>query len=92
MWVVVICLWCIPLSFGAVSLSGIVAAISSFVPVLSGNLLISIGCIFAGAGLAVLTFYPCLWLSKCLIRFTVFIWKQTVMKFFTRNKGGRQDV
>ena len=89
-WVFDVCVWCIPVSIGAASLASIVAAGSSFAQGLPGNGIIYIGCMAAGAGLAVLSFFPCLWLTKSITRLTVYLWKQ-ISKMFKIKKGNRNN-
>ena len=69
-WAVVVCLWCVPVIFGVLSVAAVVGAAVSFAQGLAGNGLLFVALLFTGAGLAVLSFVPCLLLSKQVIRLT----------------------
>jgi uncharacterized membrane protein len=85
-WAVVIALWSIPLSLGATALAGIAGAIIAFVSGLPGVGVFTAGCAILCGGLAVLFFFPCLLLSKQVIRFTVFLIKK-LARLITGRKG-----
>ncbi len=89
-WVVDICAWCIPVACGAAFLAGIAAAAGSFAAGLAGNGLFFTGCSITGAGLAVLSFFACLWVSKYIIKFSVYLWTQ-LTRVFTRRKGDNNN-
>ena len=79
-WVVAICLWCVPVSFGAVSLVGIVGTFVSFAQGLVGRGLMCLACTAAGAGLAILLFFPCMLFSKWLVRCTAQLWTRLIKR------------
>lgn len=85
-WAVVIALWCVPLSLGATALAGIAGSIFAFAGGLPGVGVFTAGCAILCGGLAVLLFFPCLLLSKQVIRLTVFIVKK-LAGLITGRKG-----
>jgi len=84
-WVAVITLWCVPLSLSVCSLASVVGALGSFMQGMTGNGFFFLGCMAGGTGLAVLSFFPCLWLSKRVIRMTRFLWRK-ILGLFIKNK------
>lgn len=79
-WVVAICFWCVPVSLGAVSLSGIVATVVSFAQGLIGRGLMCLACTTTGAGLAILLFFPCMLFSKWLVKCTAQLWTRLIKR------------
>lgn len=86
-WIVLACLWLIPLCAALCLPGGIFSAVCTLVQGSPGNAVFLLGCALAGAGLAVLSYFPCLWLSKQVIRFTRYLWRRLCAPF-TRRKGG----
>ena len=70
-WVVDVCVWCLPLSFGAAAACGIPMAVLGAIRGSAGMGVFYAGCVLAGAGLAVLTFFAALWLTRLIVRMTV---------------------
>lgn len=76
-----LCLWCIPLAFAAMSLGALVMTPVSFVMGLIGNGIFFLGCVPIGAALAVLTYFACKQLSIGTFRI--------LKSLFHRKKGNR---
>lgn len=91
MWAVALALWCLPLAFGAVGIAGIPLAVFAFV---QGSPLTGVLCLAAsavGAGLAILTYFPCMLYTRLIIRFTVFLWRKCVGLFSNKKETERDD-
>ena len=86
-WVAVACLWCVLLCLGLCLPAGLLAAVLALIQSLPGSALTYVGLALAGGGLAVLSFFPCLWLSRQLVRLTVWLWRKCT-GLFSRRKGG----
>lgn len=80
-WVTVICLWCVPLSCGAASLAGIIGCVVAFARGYAGNAFFSLGMFFVGAGIAILSYFGCLWLTKWVTVLTAHFWNYVSSKF-----------
>ncbi|MDD4125476.1 MAG: zf-HC2 domain-containing protein [Eubacteriales bacterium] len=64
LWVTVICLWCVPISCGASAVACIIGSIVDLTHGYLGNTLILLGGFFTAGGIAILSYFGCLWLTK----------------------------
>ncbi|NCA91943.1 zf-HC2 domain-containing protein [bacterium] len=63
-WVTVICLWCVPISFGASMVACIAGSVVAITQGYFGNAFITLGGFFIAGGITIFSYFGCLWLTK----------------------------